>query len=272
MSQCGTSRRGRAFSLIELLIVIAVISLLISILLPALGRAREQARAAVCASNVRQLVQASLLYAGENGGRLAPGAPRMSAENLRRWHGVRPGAGQAFDGSRGPLAAYLGPEARIRACPSFLEPDDTPGVAFERSAGGYGYNQAYLGRVVERPAPTANFRVTTDLLGAQLERIRRAAATLLFADTALAATAGGVIEYSFAEPRFHPEYLRQNARPDPSLHFRHGGRANVAWVDGHVDCATRTFTWRSGLYEGDPASLAIGWFGPTDDNGSFDLD
>jgi len=60
----------RGFTLIELLVVIAIIALLVSILMPTLGRAKEQARIAVCASNLRTLTYAWRLYAEENDGLL----------------------------------------------------------------------------------------------------------------------------------------------------------------------------------------------------------
>ncbi len=63
--QWGTdfrSRASRAFTLIEVLVVVAVIALLVSILLPSLNKARAQARSVVCASNLRQMGYAGLFY------------------------------------------------------------------------------------------------------------------------------------------------------------------------------------------------------------------
>jgi prepilin-type N-terminal cleavage/methylation domain-containing protein/prepilin-type processing-associated H-X9-DG protein len=62
------NRTKKAFTLVELLVVIGIIALLISILLPTLGKAREAARTVACASNGRQLALAMRLFAQEHRG------------------------------------------------------------------------------------------------------------------------------------------------------------------------------------------------------------
>ena len=64
-------KQKAAFTLIELLVVVSIIALLVSILLPALGKAREQARQVVCSVNLRTLGLAEFLFAQESNGKIA---------------------------------------------------------------------------------------------------------------------------------------------------------------------------------------------------------
>src|SRR5687768_6513021 len=66
-AQCDRDGQ-RGFTLVELLVVIGIIALLISILLPALNKAREAGNRTQCLSNLRQLSQATMMFATENRG------------------------------------------------------------------------------------------------------------------------------------------------------------------------------------------------------------
>jgi prepilin-type N-terminal cleavage/methylation domain-containing protein len=65
-------KNGRGFSLVELLVVIAIISILASLLLPALSRAKERGRRAVCLGNLSQVLKACTMYAMDNDDKFFP--------------------------------------------------------------------------------------------------------------------------------------------------------------------------------------------------------
>ncbi|MBN1766610.1 MAG: type II secretion system protein [Sedimentisphaerales bacterium] len=73
--------KNKAFTLIELLVVISIIALLVSILMPALKIAREQATGAVCLGNQRSLITAWLMYANDNEDRLVGGSTYFGTDS-----------------------------------------------------------------------------------------------------------------------------------------------------------------------------------------------
>jgi prepilin-type N-terminal cleavage/methylation domain-containing protein len=113
-------RSRGAFSLIELLVVIALIALLIGLLLPSLAGARESARAAICASNVRQVIVGFTTYATDF--KRIPGTYYQGPLNLD-WCGrnnasylSQPPGMQPFRTS--VLFEYLSETDRILECPA----------------------------------------------------------------------------------------------------------------------------------------------------------
>lgn len=272
--------RRQAFSLIELLVVIAIIAVMTGLVLPGLAGAREAARASECASNVRQLAIAATVYADDHRGFLPPGASNI-LQNRTRWHGSRDHPSSRFRPAGGSMTDYLGQGeidgsgdvvASIRRCPTFaptLRSLADAGAGFELANGGYGYNNVFVG-VQRRKVATNVWTIATDRSGSSLARFSNPAATIGFADSAFAADQGidGVIEYSFLEPRFWPD--SPGSRADPSIHFRHTRAASVAWLDTHVSPEARTFSWSSGVFGVDSASVGIGFTGQADNNSLFD--
>ncbi len=250
--------KTRAFTLVELLVVVAIIALLVSILLPSLSLAKELTRKVTCKTNIRLLQLGNEFYQAENNGWYVPGAADFVA-NENRWFGSRSGSTGPFVADDGPLAPYL-PGSAVRCCPSFKEYL----TSFEAGCGGYGYNNNFVGQY--RKAP--DYSMKTDLTGNRAEAFASTSETVAFTDAAF--VDGGLIEYSFCESPRWPDW---DAKPRPSIHFRHVGAVNVVWLDTHVTEETMAFSGNaaSDYYEGVPADFGVGWFGP-DSNELFDLE
>ena len=82
------SRRVRAFTLVELLVVIGIIAILVGLLLPSLSKAREQANRTACLSNMRQLGVTLLEYSIRNRDRIPIGYTGPSGSEQKQWNYV----------------------------------------------------------------------------------------------------------------------------------------------------------------------------------------
>lgn len=138
------SSGARGFTLVELLVVIGIIALLISILLPSLSKAREQAQSVKCKSNMRQIYMGCFMFAQDNKSRLPRGAKiedvaagnpnAWKLEKSLAWLMAGQGAGDRTtsvgqaDFDRGGLWTYMGVTGSARPqvllCPSDSDAND----------------------------------------------------------------------------------------------------------------------------------------------------
>ncbi|MBI5866426.1 MAG: prepilin-type N-terminal cleavage/methylation domain-containing protein [Planctomycetes bacterium] len=229
-------RAARGFTLVELLVVVAIIALLLAILSPSLSGARHQARRVKCASNLRQLGQAIQMYATEYKGRLMPLAYTASAsEPPLYWWGVIDGNG--VDHTRGFVWPYLGSDLRpdgVFECPEqpwgSYQPQGPAGAVTST----YGYNGYYL----SSPYTPGWNRSISRRPWLQMEKILGPSRVFAFADTMIDFD-GELQNDALLDPPFiYTGNHHWSANENPTTSFRHGGMTVAACTDGHVEVSS----------------------------------
>jgi prepilin-type processing-associated H-X9-DG protein/prepilin-type N-terminal cleavage/methylation domain-containing protein len=244
----------RAFTLVELLVTIGIIAVLVSLLLPTLARARQSAVATQCASNLRQLGDAWMMYANAHNGACVPGHPRTLPDPSNNLYGV--GNGDAYRprwfallGGGAKIAPFDRPSADplmmdtltvtnpVFLCPSVPEWNNSRNYP-------YGYNHRFLGDMRRRAGRYVNFPVkiskirgaetvmAADCMGTA-SGIPQSLRTPYRADGVVDPSALGNKAWALDPPRLTDATLSPEKRTaaDP----RHMNAANVVYCDGHVE-------------------------------------
>jgi len=209
--------RSLGFTLVELLVVVAIVSLLAALILPGLRKAKEAAKRTICASNLHQFGLAITMYLNDNQGWFFPYFEDL--EGGRLWYfGFEPdfGSGKAegereLDKTRARLYPYLSANS-VEICPSFDYYLSKYKPKFRGASYGYGYN-------------------IFGVAGKHISYIRRPSSTVLFADCAQVNT--------FQKPASPKNPMIEEfyyiSPFERTVHFRHNGLANVLFCDGHVE-------------------------------------
>lgn len=213
-------RGPAAFSLIELLLVIAIISVLAAVLLPSLIQSKSSAKRIQCVSNLRQLGLAGQLYWDENAGncfRLGGISTNGGQLYWFGWIGAGAEGQRQFEPTSGVLYPYFKGKG-IELCPAF----DYTLSQFKAKATtptyGYGYNW-FLSSGPASPA-------------VNVTRIKTPASTALFADAAQINVWQSPA--SPQNPMIEEWYYIDASIDQPNCHFRHSRNANVVFCDGHI--------------------------------------
>lgn len=222
MDHCHVERRAprRAFTLIELLVVVAILALLMSILLPALGEARQQAKAAVCESNLRSLGIAVYMYAEQNRGWLP------------EW-GFAHGGGEARAALAwlNTMAPEYGENRNILRCPSDRSPHwtvpRTPTSPLRRTSFAANFYVVCGGE--DNPLYPRDRQAYN-----RLDVILRPSATIFLAELA---ETGEYAESDHVHADWWEWYYPAERR-EAAKHVmieRHRGQADYALLDGHAE-------------------------------------